>query len=125
MRKVCEDSLNTLVRVGAEADILSDAVFTLQNLVDATNSALKENGCANPESYSVLVNFMAQTTHFLVLGDNRAKDDWEQCIVPYVTAIVGAEKAELVAVNVTTAGTAALSPGQLFVVYKYCMGLYC
>jgi elongation factor 3 len=110
VRKVCEESLSTLVRVGAEADILSDAVFTKQNLIDETNSALSKNGIADPSKYSALVNFIASTTHFLVLGDNRAAEDWEQCIVPYVTAIVGAEKAAAVCAQVTTAGVAALSP---------------
>lgn len=110
VRKVCEESLSTLVRVGAEAAILSDAVFTKQNLIDETNSALSKNGIADPSKYSALVNFIAATTHFLVLGDNRTKADWEQCIIPYVTAIVGAEKAIIVCDQVTTAGVLALSP---------------
>ena len=113
VRKVCEESLSTLVRVGAEAAILSDAVFTLQNLVDETNSALANNGCADPSKYSVLVKFIAATTHFLVLGDNRNKADWEQCILSYVSAIVGADKAQAVVDQVTAAGTAALSPDKV------------
>jgi elongation factor 3 len=53
---------------------------------------------------------MASTTHFLVLGDNRNKDDWTQCLVPYLIAIVGATVAETVCAEVTAAGTLALSP---------------
>ena len=60
--------------------------------------------------YSVLSTFMAKTTHFLVLGDNRAKEDWEMCLVPYSTAIVGKDKASAVCDEVTAAGTAALTP---------------
>ena len=60
--------------------------------------------------YGVLSTFMAKTTHFLVLGDNRAKEDWEMCLLPYSTAIVGKDKAAKVCEEVTTAGTAALTP---------------
>lgn len=110
VRKVCEDSLQTLVRVGAEAAILSDAVFSSQNLIDEINNSLVKNGCKDVTKYGRLVSFMASTTHFLVLGDNRNKDDWTQCLVPYLIAIVGATAAETVCAEVTAAGTLALSP---------------
>lgn len=60
--------------------------------------------------YTLLVNFMAKGAHFLVLGDNREKDEWLQCLMPYLTAIVGTEeKAAAVAEDVITEGTANLS----------------
>ena len=33
---------------------------------------------------------MAKTMLFLVLGDNRDAEDWNQCIKPYITSIVAA-----------------------------------
>jgi len=109
VRKVCETSLDTLKRVSAEADVLSDAVFTFEQLFDSINGSLGKHG-ADASKFKVLSTFMAKTTHFLVLGDNRAKEDWEQCIVPYATAVVGADKAAEVCKEVTEAGTAALTP---------------
>jgi hypothetical protein len=47
----------------------------------------------------------------LVLEDNnRAKDEWEQCLTPYLKAIVKSEETiQKVADQVITEGTAALS----------------
>jgi len=117
VRKVCQDSLNTLERVSSEAAVLSDAVFTYEQLVEATNATLTANGIANPAAYSVLTNYICKACHFLVLGDNRTAADWFDCIVPYVKAIVkigaiGVEdetKALKICDEITALGTAALS----------------
>jgi elongation factor 3 len=109
VRKVCQDSLNTLSKVAAEAAVLSDAVFSFDQLKDCINASLSKNGCADPSKYAVVVEFMAKSLHFLVIADTRAKDEWEACIVTYIKAIVGDAKATVVCEEVTTAGTAALS----------------
>jgi hypothetical protein len=44
VRKVCQDSLNTLQRVSSEAQVLSDKVFTLEDLVNSINKAIVNNG---------------------------------------------------------------------------------
>ena len=44
MRKVCQDSMSTLQRVSSEAQVLSDSVFSLQDLIDSINKALTKNG---------------------------------------------------------------------------------
>ena len=44
VRKVCMTSLETLQRVSSEAAILSDAVFSYEQLVDSINGALKKQG---------------------------------------------------------------------------------
>ncbi len=110
VRKVCQDSLNTLSRVSAEASVLSEGVFNFEQLIESINASLKSNGCADPSKYATIVNFIGKSTLFLVIGDNRAAADWSDCILPYVTSIVGAEKAAAVVAEVTAAGTAALSP---------------
>jgi len=110
VRKVCETSLETLLRVSAEAQVLSDKVASLEDLTGFVTKSLEKNGGVDASKYTLLVNFMAKGAHFLVLGDNREKDEWLQCLMPYLTAIVGTEeKATAVAEDVITEGTANLS----------------
>jgi len=111
VRKVCEHSLETLLRVSSEAQVLSDNVFSQQDLIDSINKSLAKNGVADPSKYATLTNWMAKGAHFLVLGDNRNKEEWDQCLVPYLTAVFAgsAEKAQVVADEVTVEGTANLS----------------
>jgi len=109
VRKVCQDSLNTLSKVAAEAAVLSDAVFSLEQLKESINGSLAKNGAADPSKFAIVVEFMAKSLHFLVLADTRAKEEWEACIVPYIKAIVGEANATKVFEEVTAAGTAALS----------------
>ena len=110
VRKVCQDSLNTLLRVSSEAQLLSDAVFSLQDLIDSTNKALTKAGIAEVAKYSQLVEFLSKGTHFLVLGDNRNKEEWEQAMLPYLKAICSEDLALIIADEVIAEGTAALSP---------------
>ena len=111
VRKVCQDSLNTLERVSSEANVLSDAVFTQEQLVESLNAALVANGVKDIAKNAVLVTHICKALHFLVLGDNSNADDWSSCVVPYVKAIVGGDEAKATAVSaaVTAAGTATLS----------------
>mmetsp|Transcript_289 Transcript_289/g.522 ORF Transcript_289/g.522 Transcript_289/m.522 type:complete len:1021 (+) Transcript_289:82-3144(+) len=111
VRKVCEHSLETLLRVSSEAQQLSDAVFSLQDLIDSINKSITKNGVADASKYALLVEFMAKGAHFLVKGDNRAAEEWEQCLLPYLKAIMTAspEAATKVLEEVTAEGTAALS----------------
>ena len=47
VRKVCQDSLNTLQRVSSEAQVLSDAVFSFEDLVNSINKAITKAGVAD------------------------------------------------------------------------------
>mmetsp|Transcript_9462 Transcript_9462/g.14142 ORF Transcript_9462/g.14142 Transcript_9462/m.14142 type:complete len:1020 (+) Transcript_9462:148-3207(+) len=110
VRKVCQDSLNTLQRVSSEAQVLSDSVFSFQDLVNSVNKALTKNGITEVEKFKQLVEFMAKNAHFLVLGDNRANDEWNQCLMPYLQAIFPNEELrQKVADEIIAEGTAALS----------------
>ena len=110
VRKVCQSSLETLERVSSEADVLSSAVMSLEQLVETLNAQLTANGVKDVSKFSVVVAHVSKALHFLVLGDNRTPEDWEASIVPYIKAIVGNEaKATAVCAAVTAAGTAALS----------------
>jgi len=92
VRKVCQDSLNTLLRVSAEAQVLSDGVLSEEQLKEAINVALSDNGVIEVPKYTTLVAFMSKTMHFLVVGDNRNVEDWNQCILPYLKTIVSTEE---------------------------------
>jgi elongation factor 3 len=110
VRKVCQDSLNTLQRVSEAAQVLSDGVYTQEQLVGAVNTALSASGVADPSQFGIVVDFMSKAMHFLVLGDNRAVEDWNQCIIPYVTSIVGSpEAAETAAASIYAEGITGLS----------------
>lgn len=110
VRKVCEDSLKTLLRVSSEAQVLSDAVYTLEQVNESINKSLSKNGVAEVSQYAVLVDYMSKSAHFLVLGDIRNKEEWEQCILPYLKSIVKEDIIQVVADEVIAECTAALSP---------------
>jgi hypothetical protein len=81
VRKVCEHALETLLRVSAEAQELSDKVFTFEQLQASLNKSLAKNGCKDAQKFSVLVDYMARGALFLVKGDNRVKEEWEQVLI--------------------------------------------
>eukprot|EP01042_Synura_sphagnicola_P004760 gene4760-6052_t len=109
VRKVCQDSLNTLHRVSAEAKILSDSVFSFEQCHDTIIESLKKHNSAEAEKFEVLVRHMAKLCHALVLADDRSVEEWNVCLVPYLKAIVPEADAVAIAGDVTAAGTAALS----------------
>eukprot|EP01035_Chromulina_nebulosa_P016904 gene16904-22393_t len=113
VRKVCQDSLNTLQRVSSEAQVLSDAVFTFEQLVESIYKALSKAGVAEPSHFSLLVEFMSKGAHFLVEGNNRSKEEWEECLLPYLKAVVSEEVANQVFEDVYVEGTANLSPDKV------------
>jgi len=110
VRKVCQDSLNTLLRVAGEASVLSADLFTHEDLVKSIEKNLTANNVANVADYGLLIDFMAKGSHFLVLADVRDKEEWDQCLIPYLEAIAPAATARLVCDAVTAEGTANLSP---------------
>lgn len=110
VRKVCQDSLNTLLRVAGEASILSADTFTHEDLVKSIEKNLTAQNVANVADFGLLIDFMAKGSHFLVLADVRDKEEWDQCLIPYLEAIVPSATARLVCDAVTAEGTANLSP---------------
>lgn len=110
VRKVCQDSLNTLLRVAGEASVLSADLFTHEDLVKSIEKNLTAQNVANVADFGLLIDFMAKGSHFLVLADVRDKEEWDQCLIPYLEAIVPSATARLVCDAVTSEGTANLSP---------------
>ena len=109
VRKVCQDSLNTLHRVAAEAKILSDSVFTLDDCVNSITGALQKVGDVEVEKFSFMISHIAKMCHALVIADNRQEVEWNLCLLPYLRAIVSESDAQTAASEVIAAATAALS----------------
>jgi len=109
VRKVCEDSLGTLQRVSAEAQVLSDGVLNLEQLKAAVFEALSANGIADASNFEVIVDFIGKALLFLVLGNNRASEEWESVIKPYASAIVGEAATDAVFSAVYAKGIVGLS----------------
>jgi elongation factor 3 len=107
VRKVCTDSLETLQRVSSAAETLSNSVMDINQLTETISSSLNANG-VDASKYGIITEFIAKSTLFLVLADNRDKDEWSACIQPYVSSIVGS-KTEAVVEEITSKGTEALS----------------
>ena len=108
VRKVCQSSLDTLQRVASEAAILAEDVFKYEDLVASINKAITKHG-RDASKYNVVVDYMAKGAHFLVLADTRNKEEWDQCLLPFLPAIVPAEAVREAADEITAEGTAALS----------------
>jgi len=113
VRKVCQHSLETLLRVSSEAAVLSADVFTEEKLVESISEALLKAGIADPSKYKVLMEYMSKGAHFLVLGNTRAKEEWDECLLPYLKTILSEDVATTVAAEVTAAGTANLTPDKV------------
>eukprot|EP01041_Mallomonas_annulata_P007609 gene7609-15590_t len=109
VRKVCQDSLNTLQRVSAEARVLSDAVFSYDQVLSTISEALVKTGLADITPFNLLLVHMAKMCRSLVTGDNRKEEEWKKCLVPYMKSIVSEESANAAADEVVAAATAALS----------------
>lgn len=110
VRKVCEHSLETLLRVSSEAAVLSDAVFNYDQMKASIEGALTANGVANVAAYNKLVDHVTKNSLFLVLADDRRVEEWEAVLVPFLPAIVSGDAVKAVAEQVTKEATAALSP---------------
>ena len=81
VRKVCENSLNTLQRVSSEATTISDNVITqdeLKNLIkDKTVSHIDKPMNNN------LLDLITLCCYGLVLSNNRKFEDWNSCMHDY------------------------------------------
>lgn len=109
VRGVCRHSLETLLRVSSEAAVLSDAVASEADLINFINAAASKAG-VDATKHKTLVEFMSKGSHFLVLGNNRNKEEWEECLVPYLKAFVPADKLQAVTDEIITQGTLNLTP---------------
>ena len=85
VRKVCQNSLDTLLRVSSEAAIISDNVMKKDELAQFIKQTCETNMITlNMELYM----HMALCCEGLVLSNDRSYDNWSQCINPYLHSTI-------------------------------------
>lgn len=109
VRKVCQHSLDTLLRVSSEAAEISESVMKRDEL-DAT----VRKYCAEVEIVCEDLTFqhIGKCCEGLTLANNRKYEDWEACIRPYLSGDCD-EKVKTVVDKVHVDGIANLTPDKV------------
>ena len=110
VRKVCQHSLDTLLRVSNEAAEISENVMKPAELKSCIEKSCEVQDLAAIDAR--LLNHMAYCCEGLVLSNNRKREDWEKCVAPYLQDIIGANEETIknVVDMVHAAGVADLTP---------------
>ena len=80
VRKVCQHSLDTLLRVSSEAAQISDNVMSHAELRACIEASCVGYGIT--EIVPKLFIHMASCCEGLVQSNNRKREDWNQCLEP-------------------------------------------
>jgi len=109
VRKVCQHSLDTLLRVSSEAAEISESVMKRDEL-DAT----VRKYCAEVDIVCQDLTFqhIGKCCEGLTLANNRKYADWEACIKPYLSGDCD-EKVKTVVDKVHVDGIANLTPDKV------------
>ena len=110
VRKVCQHSLDTLLRVSSEAAEISENVMKCDEL-DAT----VRKYCAEVDIVceDLTFNHIGKCCEGLTLSNNRKYEDWEACIKPYLPADGNDERVKTVVDKVHVDGIANLTPDKV------------
>jgi len=84
VRKVCQNSLNTLQRVSSEASEISESVMKYDELLAFIKEQISSSGSSIDER---LLSHMSRCCEGLTLSNNRKREDWEQCLAPYLSTL--------------------------------------
>ena len=106
VRKVCENSLNTLQRVSSEAAEISENVMKQSELFECIKSECAKEMVIIPDNINIHISKCCEG---LVLANNRKYEDWKQCIAPYLNG----ENSEKIVENVHVQGIANLTPDKV------------
>ena len=82
VRKVCQNSLDTLQRVSSEAAEISDNVMKYDELRNLIIDSVKN--VELPEQHGRLLDHMSKCCEGLIQSNNRKYEDWSCCIAPYL-----------------------------------------
>jgi elongation factor 3 len=109
VRKVCQHSLDTLLRVSSEAAEISESVMKRDEL-DAT----VRKYCAEVDIVCQDLTFqhIGKCCEGLTLANNRKYEDWEACIKPYLSGDCD-DKVKTVVDKVHVDGIANLTPDKV------------
>ena len=110
VRKVCQHSLDTLLRVSSEAAEISENVMKCDEL-DAT----VRKYCAEVDIVceDLTFNHIGKCCEGLTLSNNRKYEDWEACIKPYLPVDGNDERVKTVVDKVHVDGIANLTPDKV------------
>jgi elongation factor 3 len=110
VRKVCQHSLDTLLRVSSEAAEISENVMKCDEL-DAT----VRKYCAEVDIVceDLTFNHIGKCCEGLTLSNNRKFEDWEACIKPYLPVDGNDERVKTVVDKVHVDGIANLTPDKV------------
>lgn len=82
VRKVCQNSLDTLQRVSSEAAEISDNVMKYDDVHNLIVTCVEETKM--PQQNGRLLEHMSKCCVGLIQSNNRLYDDWAACLTPYL-----------------------------------------
>ncbi len=91
VRKVCQNSLNTLQRVSSEAAEISENVMKYNELLEFIRETSKEE-----QIDERLLSHMARCCEGLTLSNDRKRENWVQCLEPYLSKVESEKKEKMV-----------------------------
>lgn len=91
VRKVCQNSLNTLQRVSSEAAEISENVMKYNELLEFIRETSKEE-----QIDERLLSHMARCCEGLTLSNDRKRENWVQCLEPYLSKMESEKKEKMV-----------------------------
>ena len=91
VRKVCQNSLNTLQRVSSEAAEISENVMKYNGLLEFIRETSKEE-----QIDERLLSHMARCCEGLTLSNDRKRENWVQCLEPYLSKIESEKKEKII-----------------------------
>ena len=110
VRKVCQNSLDTLHRVSSEAAEISDNVMKYDEVRKLIVTSVEE--AKMPEQNVRLLDHMAKCCVGLIQSNNRLYDDWSACLTPYLNCHQKSQSKEIVE-KVHKEGIANLTPDKV------------
>jgi len=81
VRKVCQNSLDTLLRVSNEAAQISESVMKQPELLECVKKFTSNENVNVEEDHLIHISKCCEG---LVLSNNRKHEDWYKCIFPYI-----------------------------------------
>ena len=81
VRKVCQNSLDTLLRVSNEAAQISESVMKQPELLECVKTFTSNENVNVEEDHLIHISKCCEG---LVLSNNRKHEDWYKCIFPYI-----------------------------------------
>ena len=109
VRKVCQHSLDTLLRVSSEAAEISENVMKSAELVETVRKYCEQSDVICD---ALTLDHIGKCCEGLTLSNNRKYEDWDACITPYIQ-ISDVDKVKTIVEKVHIDGIANLTPDKV------------